>query len=64
MRSIVDTAAVLYLVTNTYKDGKLPVDIVGRTVTYNGQRLPYYELGLQKNTQHVILDVMAALSGS
>ena len=63
LRGITDQLAVLGLIQGKYKDGKLPVEIVGRTATYNGERLPYYELGLQKNVQHVTLDVVAALGG-
>ena len=63
MRGIVDQGKVLSLLTTKYKDGILPIDIVGKTSTYNGVRLPYYELGLQKNTQRVNLNVEAALGG-
>ncbi|KAL9012824.1 MAG: hypothetical protein Q9173_002433 [Seirophora scorigena] len=53
-------------VSGTYKDGMLPVDIVGNSSVYNGQHLEYFEKALQRNRQHVVLnvgDALAAVSG-
>ena len=61
MKSIVDQTMVIEAIATTYKDGKLPVDIIGVSSIYNGQHLTYYEKALQGLTQHVTLDVGSAL---
>lgn len=53
---------VLDLLESTYKDGMLPVRIVGNSSIYNGQHLTYYEKALQQNVQSVTLNVGAALA--
>lgn len=62
MRSTVNQTLVIEKVTATYKDGMLPVDIVGNSSVYNGQHLEYFEKALQSNRQHIILNVGAALA--
>jgi hypothetical protein len=54
------TAVVQLLFTN-YKCGIFPIDIATETVTYNGQRLDYYEKALQLKNLTVHLDVISAL---
>ncbi|KAL9584810.1 MAG: hypothetical protein Q9212_001893 [Teloschistes hypoglaucus] len=61
MRSTVNQTIVIQKVTGTYKDGILPVDIVGNSSVYNGQHLEYFEKALQSNKQHIKLNVGAAL---
>ena len=62
MRSIVDQALVITQLTTNYKNGMLPVDIIGLSVVYNGQHLPYFEKALAGNTQTITLDVGSALA--
>ena len=61
MRSIINQTIVIEALATTYKDGMLPVDIVGTQAVYNGQHLPYFEKALQSLTQHISLDVGSAL---
>ena len=61
MRSVVNQTLVIEALETTYKDGILPIDIVGVSSVYNGQHLPYYESALQTVTQHISLNVGAAL---
>ena len=53
---------VLNMLQTTYKDGKLPVRIVGESVVYNGEHLTYYEASIKNNVQHAVLDIAKALS--
>ena len=62
MRSMVNQTLVIAKVTETYKDGMLPIDIVGNSSVYNGQHLEYFERALQSNRQHITLNVGAALA--
>ncbi|KAL8721541.1 MAG: hypothetical protein Q9225_001795 [Loekoesia sp. 1 TL-2023] len=62
MRSIVNQTLVIEKVTETYKDGLLPIDIVCNSSVYNGQHLEYFEKALQSNRQHIVLNVGAALA--
>ncbi|KAL8757567.1 MAG: hypothetical protein Q9184_004173 [Pyrenodesmia sp. 2 TL-2023] len=62
MRSTVNQTLVIGKVTGTYKDGLLPVDIVGNSSVYDGQHLEYFEKALQSNRQHIVLNVGAALA--
>lgn len=64
MRSTVNQTIVIAKVAGTYKDGILPVDIVGNSSVYNGQHLEYFEKALQSNKQHIKLNVAAALAGA
>lgn len=63
MRSIVNQTMVIEAISLVYKDGILPVDIVGLSSVYDGQHLTYFEAAMQGLTQHVKLDVGAALRG-
>ncbi|CAO1602540.1 hypothetical protein XANCAGTX0491_006150 [Xanthoria calcicola] len=62
MRSTVNQTLVIGKVTGTYKDGMLPVDIVGDSSVYAGEHLEYFEKALQSNRQRIVLDVGAALA--
>ncbi|KAL8872971.1 MAG: hypothetical protein Q9174_001493 [Haloplaca sp. 1 TL-2023] len=62
MRSTVNQSLVIEKVTSTYKEGILPIDIVGNSSVYNGEHLVYFEKALQSNRQHVELNVGAALA--
>jgi len=46
------------------KTGILPVDIVGKSSTYNGKDLPYYDAALSSNTLSTELDVGKALDAA
>lgn len=62
MRSIANQSAVIDLVLNKYKNGILPIDIIGNSSVNNaGQHLPYFEAAIQANPMHISLDVGAAL---
>lgn len=61
MRSKINQTAVITALQTTYKDGVMPVEIVGDTAVYEGQHLPYYETALKGFSKEVRLDVGAAL---
>jgi hypothetical protein len=61
MRSTVNQTLVLTQILTTFKDGMLPIDIVGNSSVYDGRHLPYFEKALASVTQHVTLDVGSAL---
>ena len=61
MRSKINQTLVIGAIARTYKDGMLPVDIVGNSSVYNGEHLPYFEKPLQGLMQRVVLNVGAAL---
>ncbi|KAF1981441.1 hypothetical protein K402DRAFT_342367 [Aulographum hederae CBS 113979] len=61
MYSITDQAAVIVLLTSKFRDGVLPVDIVGESVVYNGQSLEYFAAPLRENPLFAKLDVGKAL---
>lgn len=61
MRSVVNQTILIDAIGLVYKDGILPVNIVGQSSVYNGQHLPYFEAALQSLTQHVKLDAGGAL---
>lgn len=61
MRSIINQTLVIEKIVSDYKDGLLPIDIVGNSSVYNGLHLPYFEQALAANTQHITLDVGAKL---
>ena len=61
MRSIVNQTLVLEQIVTTFKNGMLPIDIVGNSSVYNGQHLTYFEKALSSVTQHITLDVGSAL---
>ena len=62
MRSTVNQTLVLELIAQKYKDGMVPVDIVGQSVVYDGVNLPYFEEALKANRLGVVLDVGRALA--
>ncbi|KAL8948649.1 MAG: hypothetical protein Q9222_005181 [Ikaeria aurantiellina] len=64
MKSAVNQTFVIEKVVGTYKDGMLPVDIVGNSSVYDGQHLEYFEKALSSNRQHIILNVGAALAAA
>jgi len=56
--------AVIALVLSTnakYKNGVLPVDIVGDSCVHNGQHLSYYEAALKSNPMRLNLNIAPAL---
>jgi hypothetical protein len=61
MRAVTNQTAVVELIFTDYKSGILPVDIIGNTSVYHGQRLEYYEKALQANKVTIQLDVIKAL---
>ena len=61
MRSTVNQTMVLNMLAN-YPSGILPIDVVGNSSVYNGQHLTYNEAALASNTQHIMLNVGAALA--
>ncbi|KAF2236598.1 hypothetical protein EV356DRAFT_442974 [Viridothelium virens] len=62
LRSTTDQEAVIGLITSKYKDGILPLTLIGESVVYNGQHLPYFEGPLRNSTQHLNLNVGPALA--
>ncbi|EER29402.1 hypothetical protein D8B26_008116 [Coccidioides posadasii str. Silveira] len=64
MTSKVNQAKVLGLIAGRsapYRDGILPIEIVGESARYNGEDLPYYTKALASNRLHVDLNVGAVL---
>jgi hypothetical protein len=62
MRSTANESLVISMITKTYKNGILPIDIVGNSsINSAGQHLPYFEAAIQANPMSVSLDVGAAL---
>lgn len=61
MRAQVDQGLVVGALLTTYKNGMVPMDIVGNTAMFDGQHLPYFESALQGLTLHVTLDVGSAI---
>lgn len=61
MRSTTNQSLVLQKLAN-YKDGILPVDVVGNSSVYGGQHLVYYEQALASNKLRVNLNVGSALN--
>lgn len=57
MRSIVNQTLVIEKIVSDFKDGLLPIDIVGNSSVYNGKHLPYFEKALQSSEQHITLNV-------
>ncbi|OCL01806.1 hypothetical protein AOQ84DRAFT_204035 [Glonium stellatum] len=62
MRSTVNQSVVIEMITSSFKNGILPLDIVGNSSISNGQHLGYYEAAIKANTLHVNLDVGGALA--
>ncbi|MCJ1359101.1 MAG: hypothetical protein MMC33_009101 [Icmadophila ericetorum] len=63
MKSAVNQTLIIGLVTTTYTDGIVPIDVVGNSSVYNGVHLTYFEQALAANTQHIKLNVLSALGG-
>jgi hypothetical protein len=61
MRSAVNQTLVLTQLSENFKDGMLPIDIVGNSSVYDGVHLVYFEKALASLTQHIDLNVGAAL---
>ncbi|KAG8531396.1 uncharacterized protein KY384_003025 [Bacidia gigantensis] len=61
MRSQINQTLVIGAIAKQYKDGMMPVEIVGNTSVYDGQHLTYFEKALQGLTQKVTLNVGKAL---
>ncbi|KAJ8112259.1 hypothetical protein OPT61_g5324 [Boeremia exigua] len=61
MQARVDQAAILTMVLNTYKNGVLPLEIVGNSSIRNGEHLVYYEEAIKANTIKLDLDASPAL---
>ncbi|KAL2047328.1 hypothetical protein N7G274_001349 [Stereocaulon virgatum] len=61
MRSQINQSLVITQLLSTFKDGMLPIDIVGNSSIYNGQHLPYVEEAFKSVTQHITLNAGAAL---
>ncbi len=64
LQSMTNQSAVLTLVTTKYKNGVLPVDIIGSSCVRNGQHLSYYEAALQSNPIKLNLNIAPALSAA
>lgn len=62
MRSTVNQSLVIGMITRSFTDGMLPIDIVGNSSISNGQHLPYFEAAIKANTMHVNLNVGTALA--
>jgi len=63
MKTASDQATVIGLISTKYKDGMLPIDIVGNSSIFNGQHLPYFEKALQANKMSTTLNLGPALKG-
>lgn len=61
MRAVTNQTTVVTMIFTDYKQGILPIDVVGKTATFNNQSLAYYEKALQSNTLRINLDVIDAL---
>ncbi|KAI9825791.1 MAG: hypothetical protein M1826_006893 [Phylliscum demangeonii] len=61
MRATTNQTAVLQKLA-LFKDGLVPVDIVGSTAIYHGEHLSYYEAALKSNTVSIKLNLGAALA--
>lgn len=61
MRSVISQPLVLTALTTPYRNGIIPIDVVGNSSVYEGKNLIYFEKALQGNTQRIELDVGKAL---
>jgi Protein of unknown function (DUF3712) len=61
MTSASNQTMVISLIQSKYKNGILPITIIGNSSTYNGQRIPYYEAALAANPLQAELDIGSAL---
>lgn len=62
MQSTVDQLEVFQLIQKSYKNGVIPLEIVGNSSIVNGEHLEYYEEAIKSNTIKVDLDVGPALA--
>ncbi|KAI9846130.1 MAG: hypothetical protein M1838_001389 [Thelocarpon superellum] len=60
MRATVNQSLVLEK-TADFPSGVLPIDAVGKSVTFHGQHLPYFEKSLAATAQHIELNVTATI---
>lgn len=61
MQARVDQASLISMILSTYKNGVLPLEIVGNSSVKNGERLGYYEEAIKANTIKLDLDAGPAL---
>lgn len=61
MQSRVEQIKVIGLIQSKYKNGIIPLEIVGNSSVVNGVHLEYYEAAIQSNTINIDLDVGPAL---
>jgi hypothetical protein len=61
MTAITNQTAIAGLVLEPYKSGILPIDLVGSSVTFRNNRIPWYEQALQALPLRVNLNVIPAL---
>lgn len=61
MQARVDQTALISLILATYKDGVLPLEIVGNSSVKDGVSLKYYEEAIKANTIKLDLDAAPAL---
>ncbi|KAJ4990251.1 hypothetical protein SVAN01_04342 [Stagonosporopsis vannaccii] len=61
MQAHVDQVAILGMVMSTYKNGVLPLEIVGNSSVRNGEHLMYYEEAIKANLIKLDLDAAPAL---
>ncbi|KAJ9227440.1 hypothetical protein DTO271D3_1447 [Paecilomyces variotii] len=62
MTSKVNETVLISMLTEKYKDGILPLDIVGSESAVNGENLTYFSEALAANTIHVNVNAGAALA--
>ncbi|KAJ9327833.1 hypothetical protein DTO027B5_3632 [Paecilomyces variotii] len=62
MTSKVNETVLISMLTEKYKDGILPLDIVGSESAVNGKNLTYFSEALAANTIHVNVNAGAALA--
>ena len=61
MTSKVEQLVVVQAITEKYKDGVIPLDIVGNSSVRDGQHLEYFEEAIKSNTIRVDLPLGPAL---
>lgn len=61
MQAHVNQSAVISMILSQYKNGVLPLEIVGNSSIKGGQHLMYYEEAIKANTIKLDLDVAPAL---
>ena len=61
MQARVDQATLITMIMSQYKNGILPLEIVGNSSVSNGKTLTYYEEAIKANTIKLDLDAGPAL---